>query len=74
MKKQILLLTLFLHLTAISLYGQTKADTATAPLKLDTSVVIKKRDVVVVGERIPDVGRLEPIQGTYIFSGKKSEV
>lgn len=74
MRKTILPLALLLHLTAISLHGQTKADTATKPSKIDTSVVLKKKDVIVVGERIPEVGRLEPIQGTYIFSGKKSEV
>jgi Fe(3+) dicitrate transport protein len=41
----------------------------------DSLMVHKLSEVTVEGIRTPqDIQRLEPIQGTYIFSGKKSEV
>lgn len=42
---------------------------------LDTSMNKDLEPVIIEGIRlVPDIKRLEPVQGTYIFSGKKTEV
>lgn len=57
-----------------TIFAQTNTDTA----KTDTKTLIKSYlldSVSVVSNKIiADINRLEPVQGTYIFSGKKNEV
>ena len=62
---RLLFISIFLLIVATA-FGQTRTDT------------IKTRElkaVTVEGSRISqDIQRLEPIQGTYIYAGKKTEV
>ncbi|KXK53469.1 MAG: TonB-dependent receptor [Chlorobi bacterium] len=74
MQKKFPLLLLPFCLIITTAYGQQPQDTTRRASKLDTSQVLKKREVTVTGERIPEVGRLDPIKGTYIYAGKKNEV
>ena len=50
---------------SVPIFAQTPAD---------TSKTHQFNSVVVEGSRNPDIQRLEPIKGTYIYSGKKTEV
>lgn len=62
---RLLLLSIATLITA-SVFGQTSTD---------TTKTYELSPVTVEGSRIPqDIQRLDPIQGTYIYSGKKTEV
>jgi len=74
MQKKTPFLPLLLCFITVTAHGQQKQDTTAVPAKIDTSKVLQKNEIIVSGERIPEVGRLEPIKGTYIYAGKKSEV
>ena len=51
------------------------ATTAVGQVTTDIAEFYELSSITVVANRIPqDIKRLEPIQGTYIYSGKKSEV
>ena len=64
MKRFLFIAVLLIHVKTA--FGQTITDTIKTH---------KLSPVTVEGSRIPqDILRLEPIQGTYIFSGKKTEV
>lgn len=61
-----LLLIATVTLITVSVFGQTLTD---------TSKTHQLSSVTVLGSRIAqDIQRLDPIQGTYIYSGKKTEV
>lgn len=61
-----LLLILTSLIIATTAFGQTTTDTVKTH---------KLNSVTIEGNRIPlDIQRLEPIQGTYIYAGKKTEV
>ncbi|MBA4054700.1 MAG: TonB-dependent receptor, partial [Marivirga sp.] len=62
--RNIFVLSIIFIVTQLS-YGQDQADTIKTK---------RLEEVVVKGQRLFDIQRLPPVEGTYIWSGKKNEV